>query len=132
MEMKTGEIQPAVADSWKPPDTGWKESQVIPPVVKAEGGAAEKVKDRKQNPEAPEAPVKSEYLAQVVENIQRYLHDTLNVNLDFQIDANTKEMVVRVLNRETGEVVRQIPSEDVVRLREKLEEFRGALFNGKV
>ena len=132
MTMQTGEIQPIVADSWTLSDTGRRESQTVPPVVKAEGSAAEKVKSDTQGSDASDAQAKSQYLAQAVEKMQSYLQETLNVSLDFQIDDKTNEVIVRVCDKATGEVIRQIPAEDVVRLREQLEEYRGALFDDKV
>jgi flagellar protein FlaG len=46
----------------------------------------------------------------------------------FSVDDDSGEMVVKVVDRETEEVVRQIPSEEVVQLRQRLEEAAGAIF----
>jgi flagellar protein FlaG len=46
----------------------------------------------------------------------------------FSVDGDSGEMVVKVVDRETEEVVRQIPSEEVVQLRQRLEEAAGAIF----
>jgi uncharacterized FlaG/YvyC family protein len=40
--------------------------------------------------------------------------------LMFQRDLETKRMVVRVVNRKTGEVITQVPSEHVLRLADDL------------
>jgi len=42
--------------------------------------------------------------------------------LDFQTDPVTKQLVVRVVNRTTGEVVSQIPPEYVLQLADDLKE----------
>jgi flagellar protein FlaG len=42
-------------------------------------------------------------------------------DLEFQRDPDTKRMVVKVVNRNTGEVVSQIPPEYVLRLSEDLK-----------
>jgi flagellar protein FlaG len=36
--------------------------------------------------------------------------------------------VIKVIDRETDEVVRQIPSEEVVRMRKRLQEAAGVIF----
>lgn len=36
--------------------------------------------------------------------------------------------MIKVVDRETDEVVRQIPSEEVMRLRERLQEAAGVIF----
>jgi flagellar protein FlaG len=41
--------------------------------------------------------------------------------LRFQRDAETQRMIVRIVNRRTGEVVSQIPAEYVLRLAEDLK-----------
>jgi flagellar protein FlaG len=43
-------------------------------------------------------------------------------NLEFERDPGTKRMVVKVVNRTTGDVVSQIPPEYVLRLSENIHE----------
>jgi uncharacterized FlaG/YvyC family protein len=43
-------------------------------------------------------------------------------NLEFERDPGTKRMVVKVVNRTTGDVVSQIPPEYVLRLSENIKE----------
>ena len=45
-----------------------------------------------------------------------------NNDLEFQKDPDTKRMVVKVVNRNTGEVVSQIPPEYVLRLSENVKQ----------
>jgi flagellar protein FlaG len=44
-----------------------------------------------------------------------------NEELEFQMDSATKRLVVRVLNRETKEVVTQVPPEYVLRMAQDLK-----------
>jgi flagellar protein FlaG len=48
------------------------------------------------------------------------------------VDKVAEEMVVKVTHKKSGELIRQIPSEDVIRLRQKLEELTGLLFDEKI
>lgn len=51
--------------------------------------------------------------------------------LGFTYDDSTKTPVVTVRNLETGQVVRQIPSSDLLRLAHRLDELKGILYNAK-
>ena len=42
--------------------------------------------------------------------------------VDYEIDQETHEVVIRVVDSETGEVVRQIPGEDFVKLAQRIAE----------
>jgi len=50
-------------------------------------------------------------------------------NLNFHIDDQVGGPVVLVKNADTGEVVRQIPNEVVVRIAHSIEAFKGLLHN---
>ena len=50
-------------------------------------------------------------------------------NLNFHIDEKVGGPVVLVKNADTGEVVRQIPNEVVVRIAHNIEDFKGLLHN---
>src|SRR5687767_7457720 len=41
--------------------------------------------------------------------------------LTFSIDRNSRRPIIRIVNRETGEVIRQIPGEHVLRAAEDLK-----------
>lgn len=58
-----------------------------------------------------------------VQNLQR--------DLNFSVDDSTGQVVVRVVDGDSGKVVRQIPSEDILRLAERLDEMRSLLFEAK-
>lgn len=50
----------------------------------------------------------------------------------FRIDEQTDRIIVSVIDENTGKVIRQIPSEEVVKLDFITEELRGLLFNEEV
>lgn len=51
--------------------------------------------------------------------------------MQFTLNEDTGRMVVEIKDEKTGEVIRQIPSEDVLQLEKKLDEFQGLLFSKK-
>jgi flagellar protein FlaG len=69
------------------------------------------------------------------ENIQEAidrLNQQLKANgrdLSFQMDEEIDRPIITVRNIETGEVVRQIPSEEIIRMAHSIEEGKGLLFN---
>jgi len=46
-------------------------------------------------------------------------------NLQFKVDGETNQVVVSVVDRKSGEVLRQIPSEEVLALAKRLKELDG-------
>jgi len=52
--------------------------------------------------------------------------------LAFKIDSSLNRPVVTVTNQETGEVVRQIPNEVIIRMARSIDQTRGNLVNAKV
>ncbi len=50
-------------------------------------------------------------------------------DLSFSIDERINRSIVTVRNLKTGELVRQIPTEDMVRLAHSIEDMKGLLFN---
>lgn len=61
-------------------------------------------------------------LTGTVDQLNQKLRD-YNTNLQFEIDDKYQEMVVRIVDRETKEVVRQIPSEEALALAKFFEDM---------
>ncbi len=57
---------------------------------------------------------------------------SLNDHLQFSVDNSTNSTVVRLIDGNTGEVVRQIPPEEILRLRAYFKEHQGLLVNTDV
>jgi len=52
--------------------------------------------------------------------------------LGFSYDQSKNQPVIRVSNTATGEVIRQIPSEDVLRMAHQIDALKGILYNKAV
>jgi flagellar protein FlaG len=50
-----------------------------------------------------------------------------NIALDFSTDPTTGERVVRILDKNTGEVIRQVPPEELLRVMASLRSLKGLL-----
>ena len=55
-----------------------------------------------------------------------------DVRLNYSINQPTGEIVVTVIDGQTGKVIRQIPPEELLALAESMKEFEGIFFNKKV
>ena len=65
-------------------------------------------------------------VAEAVKEANASLHSR-TVGLRFEMDEDTDKLIVKVVDRESGEVIRQIPSEEVVRIAKVLGEAPGLL-----
>ena len=55
----------------------------------------------------------------------------MNRNLQFSVDDTSGDTVIKVIDSETEEVVRQIPSEEILEARHAAEKYRGILLEKK-
>ncbi len=70
-------------------------------------------------------------LEEIVQSLNEQLAQT-GRNLGFSIDKAINRQVVTVTNRDTGEIVRQIPSEVVIRVAHNIEALKGVLFDEEI
>lgn len=62
-------------------------------------------------------------LGDAISRVESFLQGQ-NRNLTFSIDENTKRSVVTVLDSDSGDVIRQIPSEEVLLLAERIQNLQ--------
>ena len=55
-----------------------------------------------------------------------------SIELNFSIDTDAKQVVVKVLNGQTGELIRQIPSEEALRLAKAMDTLQGLIIQKNV
>ena len=79
---------------------------------------------------APASPVSRSDLDSAVKDVQKFLQ-TANTNLDFSVDKDTDKLVVKVVDPSTQQVIKQIPSEDMLALAKALDKFKGLLVSQK-
>ncbi len=71
-----------------------------------------------------------EQLEALVEDIQQATK-VMQRNLNFSIDDSTGFTVIKVTDALSGDVIRQMPTEDALRLAERLDEMRSLLFEAQ-
>ncbi|WP_025917140.1 flagellar protein FlaG [Herminiimonas sp. CN] len=91
-----------------------------PPVAKA----AVDVKDARDIDTAKLSAAQAE---QSLQEINKVLA-SLSISVQFQIDPGYKDVIVKVVDQDSGKVIRQMPSEDVVRIAKAMDNLKGLLF----
>lgn len=87
----------------------------------SENGNNTKKQEAKDKPSLQEVIELSEKLNESIQKIQR--------DLNFHVDEDLGEIVVKVIDRSTEEVIRQIPSEEMLSLSRNIEEVNSLLFD---
>jgi flagellar protein FlaG len=75
--------------------------------------------------QAPQQP-SPQQLKQAVDNINRAVQPSNN-NLEFSIDPDTQKVVVKMVDTETGDVIRQFPSEETLAIAESIDQYQKGL-----
>src|SRR5258705_12573148 len=79
--------------------------------------------------EAPrEAPVPIHKIESVTRQIDSFLR-SVNHQLQFRVDQGTGVMIVTVTDAETGEVIRQVPGEEALRIAQRIEDSLSGLLD---
>jgi len=83
--------------------------------------------DKEQKAEDAE---KSVDMTDLVERFRSQVQ-SIQRDLNFSVDDSTGDVVVQVIDGDSGKVVRQIPSAEILRLTERLDEMRSLMFEAK-
>lgn len=70
---------------------------------------------------APQQP-STEQLKSAVANINKAMQQS-NQSLEFSVDPNTKTPIVKMMDTETGKVISQFPSEQVIAIAQSIDEY---------
>ncbi len=110
------------------------------PAAKPATTVADKSAEKPQADALVVAPVKDEQtkesaserdqLKMAVQEIEKFVQ-SVKRNLEFSIDEPSGKVIVKVIASDSGEVVRQIPNEEVLRLANSLNDASHLLFSAK-
>lgn len=103
----------------------------VTPIVKSEATKSEIVENEKVINETKDNEEISSTVKETVDEMNTFFQ-SMQRNLSFSIDEDSGEKVISVKDSETEEVIRQIPSEELVVLRKKMDDVVGILFDTKV
>ncbi|WP_291990921.1 flagellar protein FlaG [Candidatus Accumulibacter sp. ACC007] len=71
-----------------------------------------------------QAPPDSEKLESAIQSVREFVKPT-NSNLEFSVDGDTGQLVVKIIDRSTKEVIRQMPSEEMMAIAKTLDSIKG-------
>jgi flagellar protein FlaG len=93
------------------------------------------VRDQRQPEQSaatlPPVAVDTDALQQAMDDVQTAIKSIAN-DLTFSIDEDTGRTLVKIVDRETDEVIKQIPSEEMLRIAKALDKLQGLLVKQEV
>jgi flagellar protein FlaG len=103
------------------------EQAVDKPVVRS----PEEVKPVKEGQKSPSAVPDADKVKGAVAEIEKFLKASQR-NLEFSTDEESGKIVVKVIASDSGELIRQLPSEEALRIAHSLSDVNSVLFDAKV
>ena len=67
--------------------------------------------------------------SELIEPVKRINEVMRTRGLEFELSEETSRVITRVIDRESGEVIRQIPSEEVLKIADQLEKMQGQIIS---
>jgi flagellar protein FlaG len=101
------------------------------------GGATSAVQTREVSERPPAARLVSaeavaqpsrEAVAQAAKHIESFVK-SVGRSLDFSVDSRTGQSVLRVMNPENGQLIRQLPAEETLRVAAAIDYMQSVLVN---
>ena len=91
-------------------------------------------KSDQDSPKRPASPSESNKTEELIERVSQFNTELANsdVTLKIQVDRETGKNLIKVIDRKTGEVLREIPPEEIVRLEARIEKMIGLFFDRSV
>ncbi|RMH54939.1 MAG: flagellar protein FlaG [Candidatus Hydrogenedentota bacterium] len=117
-----GSVELAVPVGGSSPAAAPVQRNAAPENVPPDRGAPLSEEKREGVPDREEMETVATALGQVAEVMDR--------DLSFSVDDKTGDIVIKVMDGQ-GEVIRSIPSEDVLKLKESLNSMAGLLFSNE-
>jgi flagellar protein FlaG len=123
----TANVAPSVL-----PTTGQVPEQVVQHSVQSDAEVVAKV----ASTEIKDSTVKEssqptkDVIAKTAQQIETFVQ-SMGRDLSFSVDSTTGYHVVRVTNPETGEVIRQLPSEELLKIAQSMKQTNSGLVNQK-
>lgn len=104
-------------------------SSSVPAKPASHSSASAKAAGPQASPPVQPSP-RGEALQQVATEINRFLKSNAS-DLQFVIDPASDRVVVRIVDGQTGEVIRQVPSDEMLAISRSLDRLQGLLLKQK-
>ena len=110
--------------------------ELVSNIVKAEKSEPKERKmdtnanDASDIPNSSLSKVNRDDLIKATENVNKAFQP-FNQGLHFRVNDETKQLVVQIVNQETNEVIKEIPSKELLELEARLREMVGLFLDEK-
>jgi len=102
--------------------------QQIQPSAGALGASLGEPPDRQEKKSVKEKRAEIEKVREVVAELNRMMSSS-NTRLSFTVDRDLKKTIVKVINTETNQVIRQIPSDEALKIAHHIQSLMGILYD---
>lgn len=102
------------------------------PVQPASSGAKPQARPAPEAPPREESPPERDAVESKVNDFNRGLASLSQTKVRFRVDPGLDELLVSVVDMDTDEIVRQIPSEEMVEIAQRMREIQGILLDRRV
>ena len=99
--------------------------------VKKSASQAQQYQSNVDTATQQQQPLEREQLEKMAQQLQEFMGE-MNRSLQFQVDEDSGRDVIKVLDKDTGDIIKQYPSEEVLNLVSKLSETAGLLIDHTV
>ena len=99
------------------------------PVTPSFQGIRSQEVQQQDTPQKETKKVKPLVIQSAATNLERYV---FNRKLQFVVDHNSNQVIVKVIDKETDKVIKVLPPEELQRLHRNLKESNGFLFDERV
>lgn len=79
------------------------------------------------NPEEDSTEAVSRQVQKINEHLAAQDHA-----IRFSVDTDSEEVIVKLVDRQSGETIKQIPAEEILKMRERFDDMAGLLINKNI
>jgi len=90
-----------------------------------------KTTDEKRNVSFGEKKLSVDEIESIINELNRFIQ-IFNTKITFEIDKETKKTVLKIINAQSNEIIRQIPPEELLEISRKISELLGLIINVRV
>ncbi len=87
--------------------------------------------NQNQNQDSIQPKPKEDQLQQALDKVKDGF-EKANIGFEYSVDEATKREVVKVIDKDTKEVIRQFPPEEILNMLQKMYEMLGVLIDKKI
>lgn len=101
------------------------------PLRNSEATASQEANANRPEAKTGTLPATNDDIKSAVSKVSSFLEQQAATDLSFSVDDETNIRVIKVVDRSTKEVIRQIPSEEMLQMAQALDKLQGLLLKQK-